>query len=242
MSTIAAALIGVVIGLASHDLAAQALTDQPFRPLQGTCPRCGARRGWTRSTCPECDRQIRREYLLAVVVSGAAVGVFSTLGLAWSLIPYGGFLLLTAALVVTDIDAMRIVDRLNLKGSAIVIGLLGVAAAVDGTLPAFLRGLFGGSIYFGGSFLLFALVRGRGFGAGDVKLSAVLGVFSAYLGWVALGRAAFFTAAIGGVVAIVALVFFKASRETELPYGPSMIFGAWLAIIVAGIGSGVIPA
>jgi leader peptidase (prepilin peptidase)/N-methyltransferase len=177
-----------------------------------------------------------------VVVSIATAGVFSTLGLAWSLIPYTGFLLLTTALVVTDLDAMRIVDRLNLRGSAIVIALLGASSALDGTLSAFLRSLLGGSIYFGGSFLLFALVRGRGFGAGDVKLSAVLGVFSAYVGWVALGRAAFFTAALGGIVAIVALVFFKASRETELPYGPSMILGAWVAIIVAGIGSGVIPA
>jgi leader peptidase (prepilin peptidase)/N-methyltransferase len=179
---------------------------------------------------------------LAAVVAAAAVGFLDTLGPVWALFPYAGFLLLTTALIVTDIDSMRIVDRLNLRGSVLLIVLLGVSSALDQTVPSYGRALLGGVAFFGGSFLLFALVRGRGFGAGDVKLAAVLGVFSGYLGWVVLGRAAFFTASLGGLVAIVALAFFKARRDTELPYGPSMILGAWIAIVVAGIGSGAIPA
>lgn len=242
MSYFVAALVGFVVGLAGHDLAAQALTDQSIRPLSGTCPQCGASRGWLKTTCGVCHRRTRREYFLGLVVSFAAVGFFNTLGASWSLWAYAGFLLLTAALTVTDIDAMRIVDRLNLPGSALVIVLLGITAALDGAFANFGRAIIGGSLFLVGSLVLFALVRGRGFGAGDVKLSAVLGVFSAYIGWVELGRAAFLTAAIGGVVAVVALVFFKASRETELPYGPSMILGTWLAIVAAGIGSGGIPA
>ncbi len=242
MNYVIAELVGVLIALAGHDLAAQSLKDLPLRPLVGTCPNCGTKRGWSRTKCPECDRQVRREYLLSGIVAGTAVGFAGGLGVTWALLPYAGFLLLTTALVVTDVDSMRLVDRLNLRGSAILIILLGATSALDESLADYGRALLGGLVYFGGSFLLFALVRGRGFGAGDVKLSAVLGVFTAYPGWVVLGRAAFFTAALGGLVAVVALVFFKASRETELPYGPSMIFGAWIAIVVAGIGSGIIPA
>ena len=242
MLYVLSALVGILLGLVGHDLASQVLNDQPLRPLVGTCPACGHGRGWQRGECPNCRRRTGREYLVALIVGAAAVGVYAGLGSSWSLIPYAGFLTLTTALMVTDIDALRIVDRLNLRGSAVLVGLLGIAALLDGSVPALWRALLGGLAYFGGAFLLFALVRGRGFGAGDVKLAVILGVFAAYAGWVVLGRAVFFTAALGGVVAIVALVFFKASRDTELPYGPSMILGSWVAIVVAGIGSGMIPA
>jgi leader peptidase (prepilin peptidase)/N-methyltransferase len=117
-----------------------------------------------------------------------AVAVYGVLGLSWALAPYGAFILLTAALALTDLDAMRIVDRLNLRGSAISIVGLGVASLFDGQFNEFLRGLGGGAIYFGGALLLFLLVRGNGFGAGDVKLAPLLGVFTSYLGWEVLGR------------------------------------------------------
>lgn len=166
-----------------------------------------------------------------------AVGVFSVLGVLWTLIPYTGFVLLTTALCLTDIDAMRIVDRLNLRGSAILIGLLGLTALLDDRLPDFLLGLGGGAAYFAGALLLFLLVRGNGFGAGDVKLAPLLGVFTGFLGWGVLGRSLVATAVIGGVLAVFALVFMAARRNTELPYGPAMIIGSWLSIVLAGVGT-----
>jgi leader peptidase (prepilin peptidase)/N-methyltransferase len=166
-----------------------------------------------------------------------AVAVYGVLGLSWALAPYGAFILLTAALALTDLDAMRIVDRLNLRGSAISIVGRGVASLFDGQFNEFLRGLGGGAIYFGGALLLFLLVRGNGFGAGDVKLAPLLGVFTSYLGWEVLGRGVLGTAIIGGVLALFALAFMAANRNTELPYGPAMILGAWVAIALAGVGS-----
>ncbi len=237
MYILLAALVGVGLGLVAHDFAVQVLKEQLLRPFQGTCPNCGFARGWHVLRCPRCERTVSREILLLLATALGAVGFWFALDATWSLIPYGLFLILTAALTVTDIDAMRIVDRLNLRGSATAVLLLGATAWFDGRLSDYWRGLAGGGIYFAGALLLFLLVRGNGFGAGDVKLAPVLGVFTAYLGWSILGRAVVGTAFIGGLLAVGVLVFSEAKRDTELPYGPAMVGGAWLAIISVAISA-----
>ena len=237
MTVTLAAIAGALLGLISHDLAAQALKERSLRPLVGTCPGCGHRRGWLRSKCPECGRKPKREPAVAATTALVAVGFVNAIGVGWALLPFAGFLLLTTALMLTDIDDMRIVDRLNLRGSAILIAVLGVTSFASDDLPAFWRGLGGGAAYFAGSLVLFVLARGNGFGAGDVKLAPLLGIFATYFAWTILARSVFATAFIGGILAVAVLVFSEAKRDTELPYGPAMILGAWLAIISVGISA-----
>jgi leader peptidase (prepilin peptidase)/N-methyltransferase len=200
---------------------------------------------------------VGRELVLILVGTAAAVGFANTLGPGWALIPYLGFLLLTMALGITDIDAFRIVDRLNIPGTVIIVLGLGAAALADGRPGDWLRGLLGGVAYFAGTNLMFLIVRGRGFGYGDVKLSAQLGVFTAYLSWGTLGWAVFLTALIGGLISLAVLggAALRSRRcragegdtsmggvmKTEVPYGPAMILGAWLAIILAGLGAFELP-
>ena len=182
-----------------------------------------------------------REPVVALVSAGVAAGFLNTIGWGWLLIPYLGFVLLTVALTITDLEAFRIVDRLNLPGTVILALLLTTASAVAGDWDDLLRGIGGAGAYFAGSSLLFMLVRGQGFGAGDVKLSAQLGLFTAYLGWSVLGWAVFATAVIGGVIALILMATGAANRKTELPYGPPMILGAWTAIVLVGVGAIPIP-
>lgn len=229
-------VFGFVVGLASHDLAVDGLTeDRPLRPLLGSCPRCGTARGWFTPRCPTCSRRVEREPVVALASAGVAVGFWNTFGLGWILLAYLGFLFLTTALVVTDLEEFRIVDRLNLRGSLILGALLAIAAVITGESDSLLRGLLGAAAYFGGATLLWLLVRGRGFGAGDVKLAPVLGLYTAYISWGVLGQAVFATAMIGGVIAIALIALGRAGMKTELPYGPPMVIGAWLAIILAGL-------
>lgn len=230
--------IGLLLGLLAHDLGIQALTDdRGLRPGLGTCPRCGYNRGWVRRICPSCSRPIGREPVLALVTAGAAAGFANTVGVSWLLLPYLSFVFLTSALLVTDLESFRLVDRLNLPGTVILALLLLVASLLDGTVEEAVRAGLGGAAYFGGTLVMFLLVRGKGFGAGDVKLSFQLGVFSAYISWGTLGWAVFSTAIIGGLLAFALLALRKAKRDTELPYGPPMILGAWLAIVLAGLGA-----
>jgi len=234
--------VGFAIGLAAHDLAIQALVDDhPLRPFNGICPACRSDRGWLRPRCPRCGRIVGREALLVVGTTGAAVLFAGTIGLNWALFAYLGFLLLTAALLVTDIEAFRIVDRLNLRGSAAVALGLAVLSLVDGEGGSLVRALLGAAVYFAGSFALWLLVRGRGFGAGDVKLAPQLGMFTVYVSWGTLGWAVFATALLGGILALLMVAVGRAGMKTELPYGPPMILGAWVAIALAGIDSFPLP-
>jgi len=258
VNNIIAGAFGFLGALVAHDLAAQALLDLPLRPLVGTCPECGTRRGWLRARCPSCGRRIGREILLIGLGIAVAVGFANTLGPTWALIPYLGFLWLTLALGITDVDAFRIVDRLNIRGTIVLVLALGAASLADGDGGAWIRALLGGLAYFAGTNLVFLLVRGRGFGYGDVKLSAQLGVFTAYLSWGTLGWSVFLTALIGGVLSISVLVAGLAARSrqteaggagatvrdamrAEVPYGPAMILGAWVAIVLVGLGAFPIP-
>ncbi len=260
MIYVVAGAFGFLGAFAAHDLATQTLRDAPLRPYAGTCPRCGTRRGWLKWTCPSCSRRIGRELILALVGALIAIGFARTLGATWSLVPYLGFLLLTLALGITDIDAFRIVDRLNLRGTAILAGMLAIAAVLDGSVPELGRAALGALAYFAGSNVMFILAGGKGFGYGDVKLSVQLGLFTAYLSWGTLGWAVLITALLGGlasmvVIAIGAVAKSRAKRKapegesvslrdvmkTELPYGPAMIAGAWAAIILVGLGAIPIP-
>jgi leader peptidase (prepilin peptidase)/N-methyltransferase len=198
--------------------------------------------------------------LVAVTAIAAAIGFLNTLGPRWVILAYFGFLVLTLALGITDVDSLRIVDRLNIRGTVLVVGALGLASLGDGSESAFLRGILGGAVYFIGTNLLYLVVRGRGFGYGDVKLAVQLGVFAGFLSWGTLGWSVFLTALIGGVlsVGVVVLGVLKRNRQrgevrggsssairdamrAELPYGPSMILGAWIAIVLAGLGAFPIP-
>jgi leader peptidase (prepilin peptidase)/N-methyltransferase len=234
--------VGFLIGIAAHDLGVQALDDSTrLRPFAGTCPRCRHDRGVTHARCPQCHRLALRELVLALVGVAASIAFAAAVGVDWDLPAYLAFLLVAMALVVTDLEDFRIVDRLNIPGSAVLVVLLAGSALATGHLDGLIRGLGGAAAYFAGALLLFILARGRGFGAGDVKLAPQLGLFTAYLGWSVLGWAVFATAMIGGVVALILVASGKAGRKSELPYGPPMVLGAWTAIAMVGVGAIPIP-
>lgn len=242
MTYLVVGVVGFLLGLAAHDLAIQSLSDDtPLRPFMGVCRVCGHNRGWFHGRCQVCGTAIGREPIVALVSAAVAAGFLLTVGPDWELIPYLGFLLLTMALIVTDLEQFRIVDRVNIPGTVVLAVVLLTGSAITGEWSSLLRGLGGGLAYFAGASIVFMVARGRGFGAGDVKLAVQLGMFTAYLGWSVLGWAVFSTALIGGVVALVLVLAGAANRKTELPYGPPMILGAWTAIVMVGVGAIPIP-
>ena len=137
-----------------------------------------------------------------------------------------------------DARQRRLPDVITLPSYPASLLLLGVAApfVADGS-GRFIHALIGmaAAIAFFG---LVLLVSPTGIGLGDVKLAGPLG---AYLGW--LGAAAFVTGLLAAwllaaVTAIGLLVARRATRKSEIPFGPFLI-AATLGVVLA---SGFVPA
>jgi len=170
----------------------------------------------------------------AAGVSTAALFVLLTIG--FGLTPeLPAYLMLAAASValsIVDLAEKRLPNTLVLGTAAAFAGLLLVASAIGNDWSAALGALLGGAALFG-VYLGLALLSPRGVGMGDVKLAAVIGLGLGYLGWSTwlVGLVAGFF--VGSVVSLVALALRRVTWRGSLPFGPSMLTGAYIAILLA---------
>jgi leader peptidase (prepilin peptidase)/N-methyltransferase len=151
----------------------------------------------------------------------------------WSLLPAYLYLgAVGAALTLIDLDVHRLPDLIVLPSYPIVFVLLLVPTVVSGQWGALLRAVLAGLALFV-LYLVLALVSpgGGGLGFGDVKLAGVLGLLLGWLGWSPVVVSVLAAFVIGGVIALILLLVGKASRSSHIAFGPSMILGAWLALM-----------
>ena len=133
--------------------------------------------------------------------------------------------LVSIPLVVIDLREHRVPNRLVVPGLvlALICGVLEVALTGGREWMPLLSGIV--------TFAVFALMsRFGGLGMGDVKLAAVLGIASGFLG----GEAAFGSVAVafvfGGIAALVRWLF---KRRGNLAFGPFLLLGYWTTTTVA---------
>jgi leader peptidase (prepilin peptidase) / N-methyltransferase len=129
-----------------------------------------------------------------------------------------------------DVALRRLPDLLTGAAFAGTTLLLLAAAAAGGHWPVLARAVLGG-LALVGFYLVLVLVSPSGMGLGDVKAAAGLGTMLAWQGWSALvvgGFAGFLLAAVYG---IALLLSGRATRKQQMPFGPFMIAGAFLAIL-----------
>ena len=199
-----------------------------------------------RGRCRSCRAGISPRYPLvelagALAVIGVAlwsapalahaVGVAATIAAALQLVAYAYLAVVSIALALIDIDVHRLPNALVLPGYAVGVVLLGAAALLHGDLLALVRLAAGAGILFA-VYLLLALISPRGMGWGDVKLAGVLGLFLGYLGWGQLAVGAMAAFVLGGLFGAVLLVLRRAGRKSGIPFGPWMLAGAWIGIVL----------
>lgn len=223
-------VLGALVGPVAHHLAVQAGADRSFAPSAAACRRCGVTHGRPAAPCHNCGLGAGRFWLTIALTALVSAAMAWRLGPVWVLAAYLVFVLITTALLWTDIDHKRIPNRITYPGTPLAAALLVGGAFGDGNGAA-VAGALLSALAYSGFFLLVYLAARGGFGFGDVKLAVLLGLFVGYPGWDHLLVAGFVTAAIGGVMALVAVVAGKAGAKTEIPYGPAMILGAWITII-----------
>ncbi len=156
----------------------------------------------------------------------------SNLDLLSALPAYLYFAAIGVALTVIDLQVRRLPNAIVLPSYPVVAVLLAVSAAVEGDWWAFVRALVGGAVLFAFFFAL-AYFYPAGMGFGDVKLAGVVGGVLAYLSWSALVIGAFAGFLIGAVAGLTLMAIKRAGRKTAIPFGPSMIAGALVAIFAA---------
>ena len=160
------------------------------------------------------------------VLAGATAAI---IGDRWVLVAYLWFVVLTVTLTLTDVARKLIPNGILFRGFAIAVALLAAGALADGDAGHLLRALVGAAAYFGFLLVLALLARG-GFGMGDVKLAALLGAFLAYDARSALVVGAVGAFLVGGAFSLLLVVFRIKGRKDAIPFGPSMVAAAYIAI------------
>ena len=159
---------------------------------------------------------------LALVVSLVAVG---TVWLDLGAVPIGLALLLAASAAIVDLRTGRIPDRLVVATLAPVVVIL-VFAAATGRAGSAVTGVAVGAVLLAGPLVVVHLLTPAAMGFGDVKLAASLG---GVLGLVDPRVAVLALCIASGLTGIIGLAW----RRRTLPFGPGLVVGAVVGLVVA---------
>ncbi len=234
MVGIAVAVSGAAIGAVSaRSIVAEADAhrwDRPDRWWGPECDRCDCELDWTLLRCTDGHRHRTANVVIAVVTAALFAGIPFAIPSPWLIPAYWWFAYFAVLLTVTDIDTKLIPNRILLPGTVGGVILLVAGGVIARDFEALLRAGVGGAAYLAVMLLLALIARGA-LGLGDVKLSFLLGVFTAYLGWGHLLVAGIGSFVLGGVISILLLVTRRASRKDFIPFGPFMTSAAILAVL-----------
>lgn len=176
--------------------------------------------------------------LQVIVVSALLLVGLSLVLEPWgTAIGFAPFCLAGPALAWIDLTEHLLPRRLSKAGAlAGVISLSVVAVVVDESdrIAAMIAGASVATLLIG---MLYVAGRGRGsqgaLGLGDVYLAPLLGV---HLGWFG-SRTVFAGLVLGwlliGLTALVLLASRRVSRSSDISLGPSLLLGAYIAMIIA---------
>lgn len=239
----ACALLGLLVGSFLNVVIWRVPRGESVVRPASRCPGCGMAvrphdnvpvLSWLllRGRCRDCDEPISRRY---PAVELATAAVFALMAWRIGLEPWlPAFLYLGAvgvALTLIDVDVHRLPDAIVLPSYGVTAVLLLLPGFLTGHGDDALRAVLGGAALFGFYFLLaFAYPAGMGFG--DVKLAGVLGAYLAFLGWGTLLVGGFLGFLLGGVVGGALMVVGRAGRKSKIPFGPFMLAGALVSVLV----------
>jgi leader peptidase (prepilin peptidase)/N-methyltransferase len=138
---------------------------------------------------------------------------------------------LGTALGAIDVASRRLPTEIVEPAIAAGAVLLAVLAAATGQWGSLGRALLG-AVALGAVYFLLHLAPGRPLGFGDVRLAVLLGLFLGWLGWAEVVWGALLPWLVNVPVVLAALLTRRADRKSRLPFGPPMLAGALLAIVL----------
>lgn len=179
---------------------------------------------WLSGRCSACRGEIPTSYpLVEAVTAGSLLGAYYLSG--WSVDFLGDAVLIALVVTAAEIDRRHGIVPNALLGVGALLAIL--LSSVGGTVVA------SGTAAVGAAGVLWVLRHvgnwlfgGAGFGMGDVKLVAVMGLF---LGWEVLW-VCYLAVLVGGTVGLVGLATQQYDRGATLPFAPFLAIGTGLAL------------
>jgi leader peptidase (prepilin peptidase)/N-methyltransferase len=163
----------------------------------------------------------------AVELTGARP---ATAALAWAA---GAGVVLGAV----DLASHRLPDRVTFPAAVVCGAAFLVDAAVLGSWGALVRALAAGAASYAVAYGAAALSPDA-LGFGDVKLLGLLGLLLGWFGWGVLLAGVFLGLLVGAAVSLVLLASRRAGWRTALPFGPPLLAGAVLALVLGATSLG----
>lgn len=171
----------------------------------------------------------------AYTVAGAVVGgaVAGVLGWQWPLLFLLPSVALGVALAHVDFRTRLLPKRLVLPAYPALLVLLLAVAALQGRTSGLVTAAWGWLV---ASLLYWCLWRfTRGMGYGDVRLSGLIGLALGYFGWSTL-LVGLYAGFVVGVVGWVLLRLTRVVKDRHFAFGPFMLLGAALGVVLVGLG------
>ncbi|MFH1646081.1 MAG: prepilin peptidase [Chloroflexota bacterium] len=193
---------------------------------------------WLRGRCRYCGAPIPRRVLLVEVASGTLFFLaFWRFGLSPEFALTAFWCAVFLVIIFIDWEQQLILNKVTYPAAAVALIIL----AVDTLLPgrgllgnlwfvpetSILSGLIGGAIGLV-FFLAVWLIKPGGIGMGDIKLAALIGLVT---GFPLVIAALLIGILIGGIVAIVLLVFKLKGRKDLIPYGTFLAIGPIVTLL-----------
>ncbi|WP_315095259.1 prepilin peptidase [uncultured Cellulomonas sp.] len=243
---VAATLVGLAIGSFLNVVVWRVPRGESVAHPPSACPRCGhvirprdnvPVLSWLvlRGRCRDCAAPISARYPLVEAGTAVLFGLTAWFaGPAWVLPALLYLAAVSVALALIDIDTKRLPNAIVLPSYPVALGLLALASWNPGGTSdwsAFVRALVGGAALFLVYFVT-VLVYPAGMGFGDVKLAGVLGLYLGWFGWGTLFTGWFGAFLLGGLFSVGLLVTGRAGRKSGIPFGPWMLLGAAVGIVV----------
>ena len=197
-------------------------------PASGLIPIFSYLMGKGRTIC--CTTKLSSIYPL--IELGTSVLFLLSLKLSDSYPKLLGLLILavlTLPLIVIDISEHKLPNVLTFFGLISGIILATATSIVNNNFGILFQSV-GLSLLAGFIFYILNILTRGGMGMGDVKLAAMLGALMAPFGPANLFAGFVFAFLIGSIISIALLISKRASRKSLIPFGPSMLFGSWLAL------------
>jgi leader peptidase (prepilin peptidase)/N-methyltransferase len=177
-------------------------------------------------------RSRRSVVVWSTIVSVLSAVVCRTWGLSW--IGAAAVVLVVGFVILAEIDlaCRRLPREISYPLATIVLVLVAFSALSEGEARPLVDALIGVVVTTSSMFVLYVMSRG-GLGDGDVRLAPALGTAAAFGGIGVLSVTMLVSFVSAGLFVVMGLVLGRMTRSSAIPFGPFLIVGSIVAMLVS---------